>query len=174
MITTMTGFLVAMTREYGSRKTGATLKYWGPMTSPERPAEVTIEEYFDDGKGHSGAFWGETRPVLPELFERAKKAYYVSGKLEPGYVSTFEFEITEDGTRARWERWQLFEKVIAKLWEGPVRARELEFDEVRLDPPATLELAKDLLEYAVDHFEGLVVAEGEGDEKQYRIVKRET
>lgn len=56
-----------------------------------------VEEYFDDGHGHSNAVTSKETPVTKEVFEQAKKGYFVSGVLKPGYVSETEFVLTKFG-----------------------------------------------------------------------------
>ena len=89
---TMPELLTLMTREWGSRKTGAVLHRYRFT-----PSTLFVREHFDDGKGHSGAFTSDDTPVTEEVFQKALDERYISGKLEPGYVSTCEFRITELG-----------------------------------------------------------------------------
>ncbi|HUY05564.1 MAG TPA: hypothetical protein VMV62_02540 [Candidatus Paceibacterota bacterium] len=112
-ISTMMGLLRAMIREYGSRKTGAILR-----CIRSTPPEIYVEEFFDDGKGHSGAFTSDRADVVPELFERALHAHYLSGKLEPGYVSDWEFEITDSGRDEYWRRKRIANTSLKLLASG--------------------------------------------------------
>lgn len=63
--------------------------------------DVFVREHFDDGKGHSGAFWSENTPVAEAVFQEAKLYSCITGKLEPGYVSQNEFVLSEEGERMR-------------------------------------------------------------------------
>ncbi len=89
---TMPELLALMTREYGSRKTGAVLHRYHST-----PPLLFVREHFDDGKGHSGAFTSAETPITEEVFQKALEECYISGKLEPGYVSTCEFLVTDLG-----------------------------------------------------------------------------
>lgn len=112
-ISTMMGLLRAMARAYGSRKTGALLRILRST-----PPKVFVEEYFDDGKGHSGAFTSDCTDVVPKLFERALVERYVSGVLKPGYVSSCEFAITDFGNDVHHERIQIADGILKELSSG--------------------------------------------------------
>lgn len=62
-----------------------------------RQSEIFVREYFDDGKGHSGAFSSINTPVAEAVFEQAKTLGYIQGKLKPGYVSSGEFVLSKYG-----------------------------------------------------------------------------
>lgn len=131
---TMMGLLRAMTREFGSRKTGATL-----MRIRSTPLRIYVEEYFDDGKGHSGAFTSDCTDVVPEFFERAQCERFISGKLEPGYVSQWEFVITELGEEMYHQRVQFANKILELFPSGEAtRACDLQLalHSYRLDEEA--------------------------------------
>jgi hypothetical protein len=120
-ITTMMGLLRAMTREYGSRKTGAILK-----RASSTPPEIYVEEYFDDGKGHSGAFTSDRTDVTPELFDRAWQKGYLHGKFEIGYVSDWEFKVTDFGTETYYGMVRFADAVLKRLSsEGALPLEEI-------------------------------------------------
>lgn len=59
--------------------------------------EAEVREHFDDGRGHSGAFTCDTAPLDWTVFTEARDARYITGVLEPGYVSTTKFKLSEQG-----------------------------------------------------------------------------
>ena len=61
------------------------------------PPEIEVIEFYDDGGGHSNAFTQETTPVSKELFLEARQERYITGVLEPGYVSSWRFKLSETG-----------------------------------------------------------------------------
>ncbi|MCR4276029.1 MAG: hypothetical protein NUV90_01460 [Candidatus Parcubacteria bacterium] len=92
-ITTMLVLLEALyIGPFNYRKTGALVKCY-PQEEPE------VLEHFDDGRGHSGALSTKTCPLDREVFQEALVREYITGVLEPGYVSKTEFKITEFGIR---------------------------------------------------------------------------
>jgi hypothetical protein len=100
-ITTMIGLLEALCMDvFSTRKTGARVKSY-------RSDIINVYEYFDSGRGHSGAFSQEITPLNREVFDKAKADRYISGVLEPGYVSDVEFELTELGRRELFRLWEI-------------------------------------------------------------------
>lgn len=93
------------------RQTGAVIEVFRP-TDREPEMKILLHEFFDDGKGHSGAFTDRLTPVDPELFSRVVQERYVTGVLKPGYVSDTEFVVTKYG---REERWRLEEEKKSKV-----------------------------------------------------------
>ena len=63
--------------------------------------KIHVTEYFDDGKGHSGAFTSKDTPVAEEAFLEAQREGFISGKLEPGYISRSCFLLTSLGKEKR-------------------------------------------------------------------------
>lgn len=96
-ITTIEELLEALAIEYGSRKYAAEVRRFDPM-------KPQVIEYFDDGKGHSGAFSSQTSPLDLKVFQEALDKRYITGKLEPGYVSKIEFKLTELGEQVHLAR----------------------------------------------------------------------
>lgn len=96
-ITTIEGLLEALVIEYGSRKYAAKVHRF-------QSAKAEVVEYFDDGKGHSGAFTSDTTQLDLAVFQEAIDKRYITGKLEPGYVSKSDFRLTERGEEVHWER----------------------------------------------------------------------
>ena len=88
------------------RQTGAQIEIYRP-TEREPEMKILLHEFFDDGKGHSGAFSDRLTPIDPELFQLVVQERHVSGVLKPGYVSDTEFTVTQFG---RAERWRLEEE----------------------------------------------------------------
>lgn len=107
-ITTLGALMSAMTIDWGSRKTYAEIHY------VVHQGEVTcrVDEHFDDGKGHSGAFTSTRSDVDVLVFEEAKSKGFITGKLEPGYVSTREFVLTDNKMLLSEEIWPL-----VKVWQ---------------------------------------------------------
>jgi hypothetical protein len=99
-ITTLGALLDAMWAEMGSRKYAAKIHYF------ESIPECKAEEFFDDGKGHSGAFTSDIAEVEVAIFEEARTKGYVTGVLKPGYVSKTEFVLT-DNERLRFQAWDI-------------------------------------------------------------------
>jgi hypothetical protein len=97
----------------GDRQTGAQIEVY-PPTDREPETRILLREFFDDGKGHSGAFSDRLTPIDPDLYRRVVQEGYVSGVLMPGYVSDSEFRVTPFG---RAERWRLEEEKM-KTVEG--------------------------------------------------------
>lgn len=92
-IETMMGLLAALFVDaFGSRKVDARVKSY-------RKEEANVWEYFDSGKGHSGAFSDQRTPLKWGIFVEAQEAQYISGVLEPGYVSTTDFKLTDLGKK---------------------------------------------------------------------------
>ncbi len=89
-ITTLGALLNAMwTKDYWSRKTYAEVVYL--------PSNICrAREYFDDGKGHSGAFSCQISEVDTAVFEDAREKKYVTGRPEIGYISKTDFVLTDD------------------------------------------------------------------------------
>ncbi len=101
-ITTVRGLLEALYSDplFGDhRKTGARVRCF-------QPGQPEIIEYYDDGRGHSGAFTSATTPLDREVFQEALHAGFISGVLEPGYVSTIEFEMTDQGKQELFRLWR--------------------------------------------------------------------
>lgn len=158
-IATLTGLLVLMGSEYGTRKTGATLLYSRLNAATED--EIIIREYFDDGKGHPGAFTDQTTLITREVFERALENRYISGILKPGYVSNWEFSITDFGQRAFAERVPLLDRAVNLLYKGKgMRACDLQ-----LGLPVPEELVADVLEWLV--YDGYAESYEHGEQRFY-------
>lgn len=130
-ITTLGALLDAMWVEMGSRKYAATITY-----SPSVP-ECKVEEYFDDGKGHSGAFTSNISAVDTAVFLEAKTKGYVTGKLEPGYVSEIRFVLTENES-LRSQVWSIIEP-----WrEKDYYAKLSEYDVTKGKPGTYIKIMK--------------------------------
>ncbi len=94
-VTTMLGLLgILYCDMFGHRKIGAVVNRSRLLNGPDK---ITVEEFFDDGKGHSGAFTSQSTSVEPGIFQEALSRRFITGLLKPGYVSDIEFEITDDG-----------------------------------------------------------------------------
>ncbi|HUQ30061.1 MAG TPA: hypothetical protein VM103_00905 [Candidatus Paceibacterota bacterium] len=161
----MTGLLQLLTTVWNSGKTGATLFRLSE-------SETYVEEYFDDGKGHSGAFTHKTTSITPSLFDKARSQCYIKGKLEPGYVSTREFLITEEGKRSHYERWEIVKGVLRRIGNGEkVYASDLTVLTGQARHSDTTGLAEDILDHYVH--ERTIETCVEGDKKYYVARKRE-
>lgn len=89
-ITELGALLSALWRnQWGTKKTYAHIYRFLPDT-------CKVQEHFDDGKGHSGAFTSEITDVAIPVFQEAQQKGYITGKLELGYISTKEFVLTND------------------------------------------------------------------------------
>lgn len=143
-ISTMTGLLRAMTREYGSRKTGAILH-----RLRSTPLEIYVEEFFDDGKGHSGAFSSEDTPVTEEVFQQAIRERYIGGKLEPGYVSQWEFVITEFGQQTYYERRKIANDSLKFLASGEAMSFDTAYRMLSRIDSFSKEVVQDVLDWLI-------------------------
>lgn len=145
LCSTMPELLALMTREWGSRKTGAVLHRYRST-----PSMLFVREHFDDGKGHSGAFSSEKTPITEEVFQRALDERYISGKLEPGYVSTCEFLITELGKMVHGQFLDMANIALENLFPGKgMRACDIAPYLIRRFPAATEERAAMVLDELV-------------------------
>ncbi|MFI5260675.1 MAG: hypothetical protein ACHQU0_02685 [Candidatus Paceibacteria bacterium] len=79
---------------------------------PDR--QIYVKEYFDSGRDGSTQFTN----VTPEVFEFALRNNYISGKLELGYVSEFEFEATPLGKKEHQGRMQIAEDISKNIAVG--------------------------------------------------------
>ncbi len=93
-IVTMKEFLEHMFfRDFlNHEKTGARVEYWKGQT--EQPKVI---EFFDDGRGHSGAFSCDETPVELAIFKEALREYFIEPKPIMGGVSSYEFVLTRHG-----------------------------------------------------------------------------
>lgn len=158
-IATMTALLILMANDYGTRKTSATLFR---SRFPSAPAKgITIKEYFDDGKGHSGAFTNRVTPVTLDVFEKACAEKYISGQLEPGYVSDWKFSITDLGRRAYVEQKSLADRALNLLYEG----KGMRVCDLQPGLRVSEELIADVLEWLV--YEGHAESYEHGEQKFY-------
>ena len=98
---------------WGSRKYIAVLHRF-----PSTPQKLFVREHFDSGKGASNAFSSEDTPVAKEVFEKALMERYISGKLEPGYVSTHEFLITKLGEQVHGQLVQMTDIALESMFPG--------------------------------------------------------
>lgn len=90
-IVTLTELLEIMFIPYlESRKTSVELFF----CTSDGKRKIHVTEYFDDGKGHSGAFTSRNTPVAEKVFLEARRKGFISGKLEPGYTSRSCFLLT--------------------------------------------------------------------------------
>lgn len=105
-ITTMMALLEALYVESfcNNRKTMGLVRRYGP-------SELDVWQYFDDGKGHSGAFSATTASLDPSVFKEAQEKGFVTGVLKLGYVSTYEFKIAKEGED---ELFRLFRELETK------------------------------------------------------------
>jgi len=127
--------------DWNSRKTGATLR-----CIRSTPPKVYVEEYFDDGRGHSGAFTSDCTDVAPELFERALREGYITNKPEWGRVSGWEFIISESGERAHEKNVWMTRIVREHLFPGKgMRASDLRPYLEELSEEAIVEILEDLV-----------------------------
>lgn len=66
---------------------------------------------------YAGREYSDPQPshyyLTPECFENLKKEGYIRGKLEPGYVSTHEFLLSERGSH-QWYDWERKDEADAK------------------------------------------------------------
>jgi hypothetical protein len=93
-ITAMGDLIDALYADRSSQKMKAWVEYYPPGT-------CKVIQTFDSGKGHSGAFWEEQRPLDIKLFEDAKRLGYVTPWVLPGRMSENEFKLTEDREKRR-------------------------------------------------------------------------
>ena len=108
---TMLDFLRRMAPgDWNSRKTGAVL-----IRFRSTPPELNIKESFDSGKSGSNALWSTYTATTEELFVKAVAERYISGKLEPGYVSQWEFLITKLGKQVYEQKQQLAFEILKKI-----------------------------------------------------------
>lgn len=129
-ITELGGLLSALYCEYGSRKTSAVVRRHGN--------DCSVEEHFDSGKGHSGAFWSEVSKLSLEVFDEAKCRGFISGKPQIGYTSDWEFIQTNDQSllaemhpiREVWEKkdW-ILRRAEYQLKDVPLPFRGILFEE---------------------------------------------
>lgn len=156
-ITTITGLLVAMGCEFGSKKVDATL-FCPRMSS----ARIYVEKYFD-----SGPFRSEQCAVDPGLFERARREGLVSEKSGSGYGSNGEFKITHKGQLACDRRIELANRVLEVFSESMV-VRSHDISSLVHETEETV--VADILDFFVSK-ECLEVLE-EAGERLYRRIKR--
>ena len=124
-ITVLGALLDAMYVEMGGRKYNAVTHYF------ESTRECKVEEFFDDGKGHSGAFTNNIADVELAVFEEARKKGFITGAPEPGHISKNEFVLT-DNAMLRLQAWD-----IIKPWrEKDYYTKRSEYD-VRQGKPGT-------------------------------------
>jgi hypothetical protein len=77
---------------WNSNKTNTEIKHFLDI-----PPGIWLEEYYDDGRGHSGAFTTDFTPIIEPVFVEACAAGFISGKLMPGFVSKNHFCLTDLG-----------------------------------------------------------------------------
>ncbi len=78
----------ALAIRFNSNKTYVEIKSWSNNWE--------VIEYFDSGKGHSGAFSSRYSKLDQEVFREALEKGYIVGKRMPGYVSKMEFVMTQN------------------------------------------------------------------------------
>lgn len=82
------------------------------------PPAVFVEESFDDGKGHSDPVTNIRKKVDEQLLEKALHDRYIRGKPELGYVSDWEFRITELGEQVHGQLVQMADIALENLFPG--------------------------------------------------------
>lgn len=77
---------------WDSRKSNTEVQHF-----PDIAPGIWLEEYYDDGKGHSGALTTDFTPILEPVFVDACGAGFIAGKLLPGCISKCHFYLTDLG-----------------------------------------------------------------------------
>lgn len=98
-ITTLKEALIALAVDGFDRKTRAILlrDRFYPKGTSLLVTEYYIEEYFDDGRGHSNAFSSNRRRLSGKVALELLRGYYVEGLLKPGYTSDREYKLSRWG-----------------------------------------------------------------------------
>jgi hypothetical protein len=125
----------------GSDKTEAAVFYYTDHPENYPCGGIYLEENFDDGKGHSGAFTTDHTPVAKEVFLEARALGFISGQVKPGRVSKHCFRISKLGENEynRLELWnpKSLEIELQKLAQKAADAA---------NTPITVNTIRDLLE----------------------------
>jgi len=125
-ITTVRELLMRLYCEWmlDSNKTETAVFYYTKHPERHRSNGIWLEENFDDGRGHSGAFTTDYTPVTKEVFLEARAFGFIEGQIQPGRISEHCFRISELG-EAEYNR--------LELWKPQVAVTKLDQSEATID-----------------------------------------